>query len=113
MLHQHDAVGDIECLRVIMHDHRDRQAPLGLQPQQQVDDQSASRAPIAANGSSSSRMRAAEFTARATAIAWRWPPDSRSTGRSTEGMWTPIPLQALRRALPHGMMVQQADTGQG
>ena len=32
---------------------------------------SPSRAPIAASGSSSSRMLAPEFTSRAIAIAWR------------------------------------------
>ena len=57
----------------------------------------ASRAPIAASGSSSSRIRASELTARATAIAWRWPPDSRSTGRSTDGMLTPISSSSSAR----------------
>ena len=37
-------------------------------------------APIAASGSSSRMMSASELTVRATAIAWRWPPDSRATG---------------------------------
>ncbi len=39
----------------------------------------ASLAPMAASGSSSSRILASVNTARATAIAWRWPPESLAT----------------------------------
>ena len=53
-----------------------------------------SRTPIAASGSSSSRMRASEWTERAIAIACRWPPDSRATGALTDGMSTPMSLIA-------------------
>ena len=40
--------------------------------------------PMAASGSSSSRTLASENTERATAMAWRWPPDRLATSRSTD-----------------------------
>jgi len=49
-----------------------------------------SLAPIAASGSSRSRMSAPEKTVRAIAIAWRWPPERRATGASSRGMLMPI-----------------------
>src|SRR5919199_1478417 len=55
-----------------------------------------SLAPIAASGSSSRMMSASELTVRATAIAWRWPPDSRATGTSSRGTFTPIWSSAER-----------------
>ena len=39
-------------------------------------------------------MRAFEYTARATAIAWRCPPESAPTASSTEGTSTPISASA-------------------
>src|SRR5215469_222555 len=64
----------------------------------------ASLAPMAASGSSSSRTFASEYTARATAIACRWPPDSRDVHRlepDADG------VQALPGDPPHGPVVQQ------
>ena len=55
-----------------------------------------SLAPIAARGSSSRMMSASPEIVRATAIAWRWPPDSRATGTSMRGMLIPISSSALR-----------------
>ena len=55
-------------------------------------------APIAASGSSSRMMSASEFTVRATAIAWRCPPDSRATDTSMRGMLIPISSSARRAA---------------
>src|SRR3954468_24793558 len=55
-----------------------------------------SLAPIAASGSSSRMMSASELTVRATAIAWRWPPDSFATGTSRRGTFTPIWSSAVR-----------------
>src|ERR671933_53556 len=55
-----------------------------------------SLAPIAASGSSSSRMSASECTVRATAIACRWPPDRRATGAFRLGMLMPISSSASR-----------------
>ena len=69
-----------------------------------------SLAPIAASGSSSSSTLAFEVTARATAMAWRWPPDSLATSESTEGMFTPIRSSsswAVRRMLRLDSSVQR------
>src|SRR3954453_9549895 len=55
-----------------------------------------SLAPIAASGSSSRMMSASECTVRATAIAWRWPPESRATGTLSRGTLTPISSSAAR-----------------
>jgi hypothetical protein len=41
-------------------------------------------------------MSASEVTVRATAMAWRWPPDRRATGTSIRGMLTPIWSSARR-----------------
>ena len=46
--------------------------------------------PIAASGSSSSSTRESDCSERAIAIAWRWPPESRSTLVFTDGMSTPM-----------------------
>ena len=63
--------------------------------------------PIAASGSSSSRMRASECTERAIAIAWRWPPDSRATGVLTDGMLTPMSEMYSSAARAHRAVVEQ------
>ena len=55
-----------------------------------------SLAPIAASGSSSSRIFAFECTARATAIACRCPPDSAATSDSTDGMLIPTSSRYCR-----------------
>ena len=55
-----------------------------------------SLAPIAASGSSSRITSASPETVRATAIAWRWPPDSRATGTSSRGMLMPVVSSAAR-----------------
>ena len=55
-----------------------------------------SLAPIAASGSSSSRMSASECTVRATAIACRCPPERRATGAFRLGMLIPISSSAAR-----------------
>ena len=41
-------------------------------------------------------MSASEVTVRATAIAWRWPPERRATGTSMRGRLMPIWSSALR-----------------
>ena len=41
-------------------------------------------------------MSASEWTVRATAIAWRWPPERRATGTFRRGMLMPISSSALR-----------------
>ena len=46
--------------------------------------------PIAASGSSRSRIFGFEKTERATATAWRCPPESWATGAFTDGICTPI-----------------------
>ena len=52
-------------------------------------------------------MSASEFTVRATAIAWRWPPDSRATGTSMRGTLTPISSSAWRVSRSHRAVGQQ------
>ena len=41
-------------------------------------------------------MSASELTVRATAIAWRWPPERRATATSIRGMLMPISSSAAR-----------------
>ena len=77
MLDQDDPVADFERLRVVVRDHHDRDVAARLQPVDQVDDQ-----PRLARAHRRQRLveqqdaRVRHDTARATAIAWRWPPDN-------------------------------------
>src|SRR4051812_3734074 len=87
---QVDAVARLKDVHVVVQDHDHRDVAALAQARDEVEDDRASLTPIAASGSSSSRIRARVCSARAIAIAWRWPPDSRSTGVLTDGMLTPM-----------------------
>ena len=65
--------------------------------------------PIADSGSSSSRIFGLEKTERATAIAWRCPPESVATGEFTEGICTPT---ESRRSLASFRMTPFRTSGQ-
>ena len=97
VLDQVDAVAGLQDVDVVVSDHDDRDpALLACRRATRSRIIAPSLAPIAASGSSSRRMSASECTVRATAIAWRWPPDSRATGTSSRGMLTPISSSASR-----------------
>ena len=55
-------------------------------------------------------MSASELTVRATAIAWRWPPESLATGTSMRGMFTPISSSARRASR---FITRLASSGKG
>ena len=49
------------------------------------------------------------WVARATAMAWRWPPDSFAAGTSTEGIVDPDVVQVLTRGLAHRPVLEEAE----
>ena len=56
-------------------------------------------------------MSASPEIVRATAIAWRWPPDRRATGTSMRGMLIPIWSSAARASRFIMRVVQRTGTG--
>ena len=54
-------------------------------------------------------MSASQLTVRATAIAWRWPPESRATATSIRGMLIPISSSAARASQLHLAVGEERD----
>src|SRR4051794_37353556 len=65
VLDEVDAITGRQHVHVVVQDHDHRYAALVLDARDEIEDERASLAPIAASGSSSSRMSASEFTVRA------------------------------------------------
>ena len=71
MLQDVHPVAYLQDVSVVVRNDDDRYVAARLEVLDEVENQRPSLAPMAASGSSSSRMRAAEYTERATATAWR------------------------------------------
>ena len=79
LVHDADPVGQVEHVVDVVADQEDADALL-LELRISSRTWAVSAGPSAAVGSSMIRILALKWTARAIATAWRWPPDSDSTG---------------------------------
>ena len=97
---QHDrAVGHLDDVVHRVRDHDRRALPSSRRRTMRSSTWRDSRTPSAAVGSSRITTREANAAARATATAWRWPPDIRPTGAVEVGQRRPAGARAPRRSL--------------